>query len=170
MRIAMRSALSRAVLGGAACVGLLLAPAPGRAAGQDEKALPANTFIYFKIDNAAKLRKEFSASQFGRMIADPAMDPLKLDIRGQARGGPSNKLKETAGVGLGEELLSLPQRAITIAMVAREPEPRQARRRLADLGRRGRQRREGEFRPLEGHQGGRGEAESPRSRPRPSRG
>jgi Protein of unknown function (DUF3352) len=121
MRIAMRSALSRAILGGAACVGLLLAPAPGRAAGQDEKALPANTFVYFKIDNAAKLRKEFSASQFGRMIADPAMDPLKADIMGKLEES-SNKLKEAVGLSL-NEIIELPHGAITLAFISREPGP-----------------------------------------------
>ena len=118
MRIAMRSVLSRVILGGAASVGLLLAPAPVHAGGPSEKALPANTFLYFKIDNAAKLRKEFSGSQLGRMVADPAMEPLKADIKTKLEDS-SSKVKEVLGVSV-EELLSLPQGPITLAMLSRE--------------------------------------------------
>lgn len=115
MRIAMRSVFSRAVLGGATLVGLLLAPAPGRAAGPSEKALPATTVVYLKVDKASTLRKEFVSSQLGRMIADAAMEPLKADLLGKLEES-SNKLKEVAGVSIGE-LLKLPQGTISVAMI-----------------------------------------------------
>ena len=116
MRIAMRSVLSRAVVGGVAWVGLLVAPAPARAAGPSEKALPANTVLFFKVDKASTLRKEFSGSQIGRMIADVAMEPLKADLRGKLEES-SNKLKETLGVSI-EELLKLPEGTITVALIS----------------------------------------------------
>ena len=115
MRIAMRSVLSRAVLGGAALVGLLVAAAPGRAAGPAEKALPATTVVYFKVDKASTLRKEFASSQLGRMIADAAMEPLKADLMGKLEES-SNKLKEITGVSI-EELLKLPQGTISLAII-----------------------------------------------------
>ena len=131
MRIAMRSVFSRAVVGGVAWVGLLVAPAPVRAAGPSEKALPANTVLFFKVDKASTLRKEFSGSQIGRMIADPAMEPLKADLRGKLEES-SNKLKETLGVSI-EELLKLPEGTITVALLAYAHEVATRRRPWCDL-------------------------------------
>ena len=118
MGISKRSVARLAVFGGAAWVGLLLAPAVSRAAGSDEKALPASTIAYLKVDNAAKLRQAFKASQIGRMIADPGMDALKKDLRAKMEE-QGKKVKETLGVS-NDELLTIPQGPITLAIVGRE--------------------------------------------------
>jgi len=118
MRISLRPALALALVGGAALAGLLSTPATSLAAGAAEKALPDSTFAYLKIENAAKLRQGFNASQLGQLTADPALAPLKGDIRAQLEE-PSKKLRETLGVTL-DELLTLPQGTISIALVGRE--------------------------------------------------
>lgn len=116
MRNAMRSTLFRAVLGGMAGVGLFLVSAQSRAAGP-EKALPANTVAYLKVENAAKLRKEFNASQFGKMLADSAMIPLREDIKSKLEE-PNKKLQETFGLTI-LELFTLPQGTISVALVSK---------------------------------------------------
>ena len=57
------------------CLALALAAPASSLAG--EKALPETTFAYLKIENAAKLRQSFKASQLGQLLADPALQPLK---------------------------------------------------------------------------------------------
>jgi hypothetical protein len=107
MRISFRLAVAFALVGG------VFSPSPSLAAG--EKALPASTVGYLKIEDASKLRAQFKASQFGQLIADPAIAPLKQDVIAQMEE-PSKKIQETLGVTLGE-LLTLPQGAVTIAFV-----------------------------------------------------
>src|SRR3954469_3667501 len=107
MRISKRSAVTLALFGGVALAGVLLAPATSRAADQAEKAFPASTFAYLKIENAAKLREGFKASQFGQLLADPAVQPLRQDVKAQLEES-SKKLKDRIGVSI-EELLTLPQ-------------------------------------------------------------
>lgn len=118
MRIPMRPAASFAFFGVAALAGVLLVPTVGLAAGPAEKALPASTYAYLKIENAAKLREEFKASQLGQLVADPAMQPLKQDILSRLEE-PSKQLQEKIGVTI-QELLTLPQGPIHVAIVARE--------------------------------------------------
>ena len=120
MRIWMRSALARALMLGAAAglAGLLSAPATARAADAGEKALPASTFAYLKFENVAKLRAAFSSSQMGRLLADPAIEPLKKDVLDQLEDA-DKKVREKLGVSI-NELLTLPQGPITIALVGKE--------------------------------------------------
>ncbi|MDB5351048.1 MAG: hypothetical protein JWN86_2295 [Planctomycetota bacterium] len=119
MRIAMRSAVTFALFGGVALAGVLTATASSRAAGPAEKALPDSTFAYLKIDNVAKLRQGFKASQIGQLLADPALQPLKQDLIAKLEE-PSKKVKEALGVTI-DELLTLPQGAVNIALLSREP-------------------------------------------------
>ncbi len=107
MRISSRLAVAFALVGG------VYSPSPSLAAG--EKALPASTVGYLKIEDASKLRAQFKASQFGQLLADPAIEPLKQDVIAQMEE-PSKKVQEILGVTLGE-LLTLPQGAVTIAFV-----------------------------------------------------
>jgi len=118
MRISKRSAVTLALFGGVALAGVLLAPATSRAADQAEKAFPASTFAYLKIENASKLREGFKASQIGQLLADPALKPLKQDVMAQLEE-PAKQLKDKIGVSL-KELLTLPQGAIRIGMISRE--------------------------------------------------
>jgi len=111
----MRNALRSALVG---LVGLSLAPAVGRAAAPAEKTLPASTFAYLKVDSVAKLRASFKATQFGQLLADPALKPLKDDIKAKLEE-PSQKVKEKLGLTL-KELLDLPQGAVSIALVSRD--------------------------------------------------
>jgi len=65
----------------------------------------------------AELREAFGKTDFGRLIADPAMKPLKDDVDAHLEK-LSKDLKAKMGVTIGE-LLSLPQGAATIAVVGK---------------------------------------------------
>lgn len=97
---------------------LALAAAPARAAAPPEKTLPATTLAFLKVDDAAALRASFQKTQFGKLMADPAMKPLE-DTVAEKLQEPSNKLKEKMGVTLGE-LLRLPTGAVWMAIVTRD--------------------------------------------------
>ena len=118
MRTLLRSAVRFALFGATALGGLVATPAPALADGPAEKALPASTYAYLKIENAAKLREEFQSSQLGQLAADPAIQPLKDDILSRLEE-PSKQLKEKLGITL-QELLTLPQGPIQVAIVGRE--------------------------------------------------
>jgi hypothetical protein len=99
----------------------LLASAPARAGAPAEKCLPGTTLGLVKIDNAAKLREAFRASQLGQLAGDPAVQPLKDEVLEKLRE-PSEKLRARIGLSLGE-LLRLPQGEVSLAVVATEGAP-----------------------------------------------
>jgi hypothetical protein len=111
--------LSRAIRPFALIGGLALA-ITARADLPGENALPASTLAIVKVKHAAELRKALSESQFGQMIADPAMQPLKDDIKARLEE-TNGQLKQSIGVTL-EELLETPQGPAWLAVIRREGE------------------------------------------------
>ncbi len=102
-----------------ALFGLALIAVPARAADlPTETALPASTVALLKIANAAELRAAIEQTQFGQMIADPAMKPLKDDVAAKL-DDRSDDLRKRLGVTI-QELAELPQGAVWIAVLRRE--------------------------------------------------
>jgi len=112
LRVAFRLALT-GYLGLAA----LTALATSSRAADMEKALPESTLFFFKIKNFADLRDSFKQTGFGQLLADPAMKPLKDDAIAKMEDG-NKDLKAKLGVSL-NELLTLPQGAVTLAVVTK---------------------------------------------------
>ncbi|GAC1335171.1 MAG: hypothetical protein NVSMB14_02490 [Isosphaeraceae bacterium] len=112
---------SRTLIRPALLVALGFYASAANAAVQPEKTLPSNTLGFIKIDNAAELRSSFAKTQFGRFLADPAMQSFKSEIASQL-DKPSSKVKEKIGFSL-RELLELPQGTIWIGVVPRDNSP-----------------------------------------------
>lgn len=110
--------LSRTLVRPALLVVLGLSAAAVQAADSPEKMLPGTTLGFLKIDNAADFRAGFAKTQFGRLLADPAMQSFKSEIASQL-DKPSARLKEKIGFSI-RELLELPQGAVWIGVVPRE--------------------------------------------------
>lgn len=117
MRISPR-AYARLALPALALATLSLAGPLARAAAPAEKSLPANTIAVIKVDDVSKFRAAFKASQFGQLLADPGMKPLKDNIVSKLEEG-NKKAKEAIGLTI-NEILDLPQGPATFALVARE--------------------------------------------------
>jgi hypothetical protein len=118
MRIAQPAASRLAFAGWLGWAALFLAATPSRAATPGEKTLPANTAFFFKIENAASLREAVSGSQIGQIIADPALKPIKDEVKGKLE--EANKgLKEKLGVTI-EQLLELPQGQVFVAAIPKD--------------------------------------------------
>ena len=117
MRNTLRAAGRLALTGSALAAGLLLAPARVSAAAPADKALPASTVGVIQIENAAEFRKALDSSQFGRLVADPALKPIRDDVEAKMADG-GKKLKDQLGVTI-KELLTLPTGRIVIAAVAK---------------------------------------------------
>lgn len=115
MRAALRVPTRLLVIGG---VLLTAAGMPARAATPPEKTLPASTLAFAKINDAAALREALKQSQFGRMLADPAMKPLTDDVKARTKES-SDKLKQRLGVSI-KELWELPQGAVSVAVLSVE--------------------------------------------------
>jgi hypothetical protein len=86
-------------------------------AADPEKVLPDSTLFFFKVKNVSELRESFQGSSFGQLLADPAMKPMKEDALGKMADA-SKEVKAKLGVTIGE-LFSLPQGAITLAVVGK---------------------------------------------------
>ena len=113
MRTPLRTAFRLALTG---CLGLATLSAPAIAA-DPEKVLPDSTLFFFKVKDVAELRDSFGKSQFGQMLADPAMKPLKESV-GEKVDQASKEVKAKLGVTLGE-LLSLPQGPACVAILSK---------------------------------------------------
>src|SRR5690348_16022192 len=103
MRTPMRAALRLALTGWLGLAGLSLVASGGRAAAPPEKALPDSAVVFLKVNNAAGLREAWRQSQGGQLWADPAMKPLKDDIKAKLADA-GKKLKEKIGVSIAELL------------------------------------------------------------------
>ena len=117
IRTPLRAALRFALSG---CLGMATVAAlatAGHAAAEPEKILPDSTLFFFKVKNAAEFREGFDQSQFGQLLADPAVKPLKDDILKKFEQ-QSKTLKEKFGVTI-EELLKLPQGPAHVAIVSK---------------------------------------------------
>ena len=110
-----RSRLSRRVFGFLLVASVAISARAGDAV---EKALPANTFVYLKVDNVKNLKDSFNASQMGQLWADQSMKPLKDKLAASLEEA-NTKAKEAIGVSL-EELLDIPQGTLTVALVSKD--------------------------------------------------
>ncbi|MEW4570257.1 hypothetical protein AB1L88_20515 [Tautonia sp. JC769] len=106
------------VLAGSALLGVLTAAVPVAAQVPDENALPSSTLAIVKAKSASDLREALGRSQIGQLLADPAMEPLKEDVRAKL-GDLDNELQQRLGVGL-EELLETPQGPAWLAVTRRD--------------------------------------------------
>jgi len=117
IRTPLRAALRFALSG---CLGLAAVSSLAslsHAAVDPEKVLPDSTLFFFKVKNVAEFREGFGQSQFGQLLADPAIKPLKDSIA-EKLGSASKSLKEKLGVTI-DELLSLPQGPAHVAIVSK---------------------------------------------------
>jgi hypothetical protein len=94
--------------------------APAVAADSMDKALPASTILYVRVADVSQFRAAFGESHLGRLLADPAMQPLKEKISGMLEEG-DEQLKQTLGVNIAE-LLDLPRGEVTLAVVTKDDE------------------------------------------------
>ncbi|WP_435015820.1 hypothetical protein TA3x_003373 [Tundrisphaera sp. TA3] len=115
MRTPMRAAFRLALTGSLGLALLSTAATPGRAAADPEKALPDSTLLFFKIKNVAELRESFKSTEFGRLLADPAVKPLKESVLEKLEEA-SKDVKAKLGVTL-KELAELPQGTVSVAVV-----------------------------------------------------
>ena len=115
MRIPKRAAIRLAVAGWLGLAGLSISAVEGRAAAPPEKVVPDSAVFFLKVPNVAGLREAFKQSQLGQLWADPAMQPLKDDIKAKLADS-SAKLKEQVGVTI-KDLIEMPQGAFSLAVV-----------------------------------------------------
>ncbi len=97
---------------------LALSPAWASAAAPSEKSLPSTTFAFLKVKDASQLREVLESSQLGQLLADPALKPLKEDIKTRLEE-PNKQLKSKLGVSI-SELMELPQGTAWMALIPRD--------------------------------------------------
>jgi len=117
IRTPLRAALRIALSG---CLGLAAVSSLAsvtHAAAEPEKVLPDSTLFFFNVKNVGELREAFGQSQFGQLLADPAIKPLK-DSVAEKLGQASKDLKAKLGVTI-DELLTLPQGPAHVAIVSK---------------------------------------------------
>jgi hypothetical protein len=85
-----------------------------------EESLPKNTLVFARITNAKALREAFKASQFGQMIADPALKSIREEVTKNLEK-MSAEVKNTAGASL-ESLLEMPTGEMILAVVPKADE------------------------------------------------
>lgn len=120
MRISLRAARRPVLSGwlGLAMCSMTLSSAV--AAVPAEKSLPDSAVFFAKAIDAKSLREAFRQSQVGQLWNDPAMKAFRDDLASRLEDS-SAKLKERLGVTI-QELIELPQGAVTIAVVPTEGE------------------------------------------------
>ena len=121
IRTPLRAALRFALSG---CLGLATVASlatVSHAATEPEKVLPDSTLFFFDVKNVAEFRAGFNQSQFGQLLADPAIKPLKDSIS-EKLNQASKDLKAKLGVTI-DELLSLPQGPAHVAIVSKTGGP-----------------------------------------------
>ncbi|RUL84211.1 hypothetical protein [Tautonia sociabilis] len=120
------------VLAGLTLFGLILAAAPTSAQVPGEDALPGSTLAVVKVKSTSDLREALGNSQFGRLLEDPAMQPLLDDISAKFED-LNTQLKQRIGVTL-KELLETPQGPAWLAVTRSENEIPIAALLVADAG------------------------------------
>ena len=80
-----------------------------------EETLSKNTLLFARITNAKALREAFEQTQFGRLIEDPALKPIRADVAKNLEKFSAD-VKSAAGVTL-SELLTLPTGPMHIAVI-----------------------------------------------------
>ncbi len=80
-----------------------------------EKALSDSTIVHIKLPDSNTFGTSFRASQFGRMMADPAFKPLLDDFQTRLEEG-NEEVRGKLGMSL-EEIVTLPEGPVDIAIV-----------------------------------------------------
>ncbi len=120
MRNSSRALPRLVVFGLFGAFSLALSTAPASAALPQENALPSSTLAFLKINDTAALRAAAEKSQFGLLLADPAMEPLKADIEVKLEDF-NQELKKRLGVTI-LELLETPQGPAWVSFIRRDAE------------------------------------------------
>jgi hypothetical protein len=120
------------VLAGTALLGILAVGSPSTAQVPDENALPGSTLAIVKVKSTSDLREAISNSQFGQLLADPAMKPLLDDISTKLED-LNTQMKQRIGVTI-EELIKTPQGPAWLAVTRAEDEIPVAAILVADAG------------------------------------
>jgi hypothetical protein len=117
MRELFSARIRRSLCGLAAVVACLAGPI-ARGQVSSEKSLPPSTLLYIKIAKASDMRDALNASSIGRILADPALKPM-LDQWNASLEEGNLDLRKKLGVSF-EELVTLPQGAVSIALVTKD--------------------------------------------------
>jgi len=116
MRTPKRAVLRLALAAWMGLAGISMMAAPSRAAAP-ESSLPNTTVFHAKVTDIAAFRAAFGKTSYGQLLADPAMKEIKDEFK-EKLADASKKLQEKVGVTL-EELLTLPQGTVSIAIVSK---------------------------------------------------
>ena len=94
---------------------------PGQALAEKPatiKLLPKETVVYFNVENAQNMAKKLSETSMGQMSRAPQLKPLVQELYGSV-GQLWETAQEQIGLSL-DEVWSLPQGEITVAVIAPE--------------------------------------------------
>lgn len=104
-------------------LGFALCTAMQPVRGEDEPAvellLPPQTMLMFSVPDVPELKSQGADSLFGKLLADPALQPFLDEVRGKLDEA-SNAVSEKLGLTL-SDLADLPQGEVTFAIVAPKP-------------------------------------------------
>lgn len=84
-----------------------------------EQLLPPQTMLMISVPDVPELKAQGADSLFGKLLADPALQPFLDEVRGKLDEA-SNAVSEKLGLTL-SDLADLPQGEVTFALVAPKP-------------------------------------------------
>ncbi len=96
-----------------------------QAAVPPERILPDSTVFLLKLNDTKSFREAFQSSQYGQLWNDPALKDFRVELA-EKLDDATKGLKERIGITF-KELLEIPQGSLTIAAIATEPAPGDAK-------------------------------------------
>ena len=94
--------------------------------------LPENTLAYIRVDDTRELKEKLAQTSTGKLASDPQISPLLQEFYGSFRDS-AQMLQQAIGVNL-DELLSIPNGELAIAIVSAKMEVRKRRSRNRESG------------------------------------
>jgi hypothetical protein len=94
--------------------------------------LPENTLAYVRIDDTRELKAKLAQTSTGRLASDPQVSPLLQEFYGSFRDS-AQALQQAIGINL-DELLSIPNGELAIAVVSAKMEVRKRKIRNRESG------------------------------------
>ncbi|MCY2976127.1 MAG: hypothetical protein NTW52_15840 [Planctomycetota bacterium] len=94
--------------------------------------LPENTLAYVRIDDTRELKEKLAQTSTGRMASDPQVSPLLQEFYGSFRDS-AQAMQQVIGINL-DELLSIPNGELAIAVVSAKMEVRKRKIRNRESG------------------------------------
>lgn len=79
-----------------------------------ERRLPPKVFAYVSVPSVERLKGQWGATQFGKLLADPGLAEFRLDLEKQIAGA-AEEIERNLGIPL-ENLLAIPSGEITFAV------------------------------------------------------